>query len=153
MYDYTELQNDVIDLWENEAVPYCTFENNGFPSPEPTRYESAIKDEYRLILDDPRLCLAELGYSKMSDYIHDRQLPIANDSKHQTVGVSMTYSLISNLRGKFTFTDEGKEIEFYIDRYPSNGTATLWIRPGCTEGGLRLVRSLLSELERARNAK
>ena len=56
----TDLQNDVIDAWENEGIVYFNTENNGFNAPDPEHWETTIKPEYQYILNSPELCRQEL---------------------------------------------------------------------------------------------
>jgi len=67
--NFTDLQNEVIDQWENEGIKYFSTENNGFSEPDPTNYETTILPEFQDILDDPLLCIYELGFSSISQYI------------------------------------------------------------------------------------
>ena len=67
--DLTELENEVIEHWFNEGIEYFSTENNGFDSPDPTNYETTILPEFQDILDDPLLCIYELGFSSISQYI------------------------------------------------------------------------------------
>jgi len=70
--DFTDLQNDVIDHWENEGTTYFSTENNGFNSPDPTHYEMTVLPRYQDILDDPMACLTELGFNSISSYIESK---------------------------------------------------------------------------------
>jgi len=67
--DSTDLQNEVIDHWENEGTMYFSTENNGFNAPDPTNYETTILPKFQEILDDPMACLTELGFNSISQYI------------------------------------------------------------------------------------
>jgi len=67
--NFTDLQNDVIDHWENEGTKYFSTENNGFYSPDPTNYETTILPKFQEILNDPMACLTELGFNSISQYI------------------------------------------------------------------------------------
>lgn len=77
--DFSELQNEVIDHWENEAVEYFTTENVGFTAPDPTHYESFIKDEYQAILNDPLACVKELGFDSIASYLASKGRPNAKN--------------------------------------------------------------------------
>lgn len=113
--DFRDLQNEVIDHWENKGEVYFKHIDG----------ETIIKPEYAEALDDPNKCLAELGYRSFSEYVRLHR-EFQNEDE---VGVNLGYSLISKTRTKFFFQD----IEFYIDRDPETSTATLWIRPGYDE--------------------
>jgi len=67
--DFTGLQNEVIDHWENEGIKYFSTENNGFSEPDPTNYETRLLPRYREVLDDPLSCIYELGFNSISQYI------------------------------------------------------------------------------------
>ena len=66
--DFTDLQNDVIDYWDEEGTTYFSIENNGFDSPGPFHYETTILPKFQDILDDPLLCVYELGFNSISQY-------------------------------------------------------------------------------------
>jgi len=66
--DFTDLQNDVIDYWDEEGTTYFSIENNGFDSPDPLHYETTILPKFQDILDDPLLCVYELGFNSISQY-------------------------------------------------------------------------------------
>jgi len=70
--DFTDLQNDVIDHWENEGTMYFSTENNGFNAPDPTNYETTILPKFQEILDDPITCTYELGFKSISQYIRSK---------------------------------------------------------------------------------
>ena len=67
--DLTDLQNEVIDHWENEGTTYLSTENNGFDEPDPTNYETTVLPRFQDILDDLLLCIYELGFNSISQYI------------------------------------------------------------------------------------
>jgi len=67
--DSTDLQNDVIDHWENEGIKYFSTENNGFNEPGSFHYETTILPIFQALLDDPMACIEELGFSSISQYI------------------------------------------------------------------------------------
>ena len=76
MLDFTDLQNQVIDHWENEGVTYFETENVGFNPPDPAHYESTILPECNAILDDPMECINELGYDSIADYLAENSEPV-----------------------------------------------------------------------------
>jgi len=67
--DFTDLQNEVMDHWDEEGTTYFSTENNGFNSPDPTHYETILLPVFQEILDDPLSCIYELGFHSMSQYI------------------------------------------------------------------------------------
>jgi len=67
--NFTNLQNEVINHWDEEGTTYFSTENNGFNSPDPTHYEMTILPVFQEILDDPITCIYELGFSNISQYI------------------------------------------------------------------------------------
>jgi len=71
--DFTNLQNEVIDHWDEEGIEYFSTENNGFDSPDPTHYETTILPEFQEILDDPMECIEDLGFSSISQYIESKK--------------------------------------------------------------------------------
>jgi hypothetical protein len=73
MLDLTNLQNEVIDHWENTGVVYFETQNNGFKPPDPTHYETTILPEFEAILSDPMECLDVLGFESIASYIAERR--------------------------------------------------------------------------------
>lgn len=71
--DFTELENEVIDDWENEGVRYFTYENNGFTAPDPEHYDMQIKPEFEAILSSPMACILYLGFDSISSYIASKE--------------------------------------------------------------------------------
>ena len=71
--DFTDLENEVIDYWEREGTTYFSTENNGFDSPDPLHYETTILPAFQDILDDPLLCILELGFNSISQYIESKK--------------------------------------------------------------------------------
>jgi len=67
--DFTDLQNDVIDYWDEEGTTYFSIENNGFNEPGSFHYETTILPKFQNTLDDPMACIEELGFSSISQYI------------------------------------------------------------------------------------
>jgi len=67
--DFPDLQNDVIDYWDEEGIEYFSIDNNGFDEPGSFHYETTILPKFQNILDDPLLCIYELGFSSISQYI------------------------------------------------------------------------------------
>lgn len=67
--NHTDLQNQVIDHWENEGVMYFTHETQSGPNIPPGGFsETFIKPEYQEILDDPQQCAEELGYNSVEEW-------------------------------------------------------------------------------------
>ena len=67
--DFTELQNEVMEFWDERGVNYIYRENTGFNSPDPTNYELFIKDDFLSILNDVDACINELGFDSIASYI------------------------------------------------------------------------------------
>ena len=64
-----ELQNEVIDHWENEGVLYFEHDHQSGPNIIPGGFsESFIKPEYQDVLDDPELSAQELGYKNYNEW-------------------------------------------------------------------------------------
>lgn len=64
-----ELQNEVIDHWENEGIVYFETDHQSGPSIPPGGFsETTIKPEFQDILDNPELCAIELGYSNYNQW-------------------------------------------------------------------------------------
>jgi hypothetical protein len=72
---------------------------------------------------------------------------------NKEVGVQLGYCRITKTRTKFFFQQDGKEIEFYIDRDPSTSMATLWIRPGYTEAVPQFIAALVLNSAQAQEAE
>lgn len=143
--DFTELQNEVIEYWQDNAVDHVDYEHqSGSNIPEGGFTESYIKEEYQAILDDPMLCIEELGFDSLSEYVASKHA----EDELQKVGIELGYSRISNLRTKFFFQSAGCDLEFYIERNPQTGLATLWLNPGNTEATQAFLGSLTLEYRR-----
>lgn len=72
MLDFTDLQNEVIDHWENEGTAYFTHDTqSGSNIPAGGFTQTFIKPEYANILDDPMACIDALGYNSISEYIRE----------------------------------------------------------------------------------
>lgn len=68
--DLSDLQNEVIQHWEDTGIRYSEMETL---SNDPPLYESCIKPRYQDILDDWQACIEELGFEKISDYLASKQ--------------------------------------------------------------------------------
>lgn len=148
--DFSDLRQEVLDKWESDGVDYLRHENNGFQEPDPSFYETFIKPDYDSILDDPMACIAELGFTKMSDYIASKQIAKQPESE----GITLGYSLISDKCTKFFFEKNGADLEFYIER-DGYGSATLTLRPGYVgvNEEIQLAKAIADEFARARRVK
>jgi len=71
--DFTDLQNEVMDQWDEEGTTYFSTENNGFDSPDPLHYETTLSSAFLDILNDPMACLTELGFNSISQYIRSKK--------------------------------------------------------------------------------
>lgn len=148
MLDFSDLQNEVIEHWAETGVEFSESQNVGFDAPDPVFHTDVIKPEFQEILDDPNRCIEELEYESLSEYIREKTKTLTSK-----VGVDMGYARISETRTKFFFESAHGTLEFFIDRNPENGIASLWISPDETEGGLQFVAELLRELDRAKGVK
>jgi len=74
MINLTPLQEEVMLQWESEAVVYTKDDE---VSNEPLHIETWLTDWAKLILDNPRLCLLELGYddNDWATYVAERNEP------------------------------------------------------------------------------
>lgn len=86
--DFTDLQHEVIDHWENEGVTYFETENNGFKPPDPTHYESTILPKYLDILDSPEECVFQLGYDSLAEYLAENQEVVKTPPRNITFFMS-----------------------------------------------------------------
>lgn len=142
--DTTELQNQVIEHWENEGVKYFEHETQTGASVPPGGFtESVIKTQYQEILDDPMACLEELGYESFSQYVKDQT------DNEPMQGVEMGYSRISKYSTKFFYQFAGQDLEFYIERDPNTNIAKLWLNPGATEATNVFISAIKAEQKRA----
>ena len=160
MVDLTDLEREVIDCWENKGIEYRELDT---VSTDPHLEQIGIKEKYEAILDDPLACVLELGYPSISQYIASKIVVKAGQeqvskkvglaSGHlkgiKNVGVKVGYQHIGPLKIKYFFEDNGRELEFYIEHDNMSQVATIWIRPGVTDGSIRFIQKLLGELERA----
>lgn len=66
--NYMDLREAVMNKWDAEGVSYYQVK---FFDAIPPRVENWLRDWAQIILDNPRLCLIELGYSDndWSNYI------------------------------------------------------------------------------------
>ena len=71
--NFTDLQNEVMDHWENEGTKYFSIENNGFNEPGSFHYETILLPVFQALLDDPMACIEELGFSSISSYIESKK--------------------------------------------------------------------------------
>jgi len=143
--DYEQLKDEVIEYWSNNCVDFTQEDREDGPNIPPGGHsETSIKEMYQAILDDPILCIEELGFSSLSDYIESK-----SKAKNVSVGVQLGYCRISKFSTKFFFQSAGRDLEFYIDRDPNTSVATLWIRPGYTEATQAFLGALTLEYRRA----
>lgn len=107
------------------------WDNTGFSAPDPTNFEM-------------------IGYKPCSCGFLDQDKKMPLPTPKIEAGVDLYYQRISKYRTKFCFQKKGgKDIEFYIDRDPKTGTASLWIRPGSTDGADDFFAALIAEWGRA----
>jgi len=143
--DHTQLQDEVIEHWSNNCIDFTEEDRQDGDNIPPGGFtQTLIKDEYQSILDDPMLCIEELGFDSLSEYIASK-----SETENVSVGVQLGYCRISQFRTKFFFQSAGRDLEFYIDRDPKTSMATLWIRPGETEGTQAFLGALTLEYRRA----
>lgn len=143
--DFSQLQEEVQEYWESNGIEFLDHDYQSGPNiPEGGFTETSIKPEYQTILDDPMLCIEELGFSSLSEYVDSKR-----EDTDEKVGIQLGYSRISKYRTKFFFQSAGRDLEFYIDRDPSTSIATLWLNPGVTEATQAFLGALTLEYRRA----
>lgn len=69
--------------------------------------------------------------------------------KKNEIGVTLGTCKINATRTKYFFQKDGQDLEFYIDRDPSTGLATLWIRPGYTDAMGEFITALFISYKQA----
>lgn len=143
--DFSQLQEEVQAHWESNGIEFLDHDYQSGPNlPDGGFMESTVKPEYQTILDDPMLCIEELGFDSLAEYISDKY-----EDAEEKVGVEMGYCRISKYRTKFFFQSAGRDLEFYIDRDPSTSIATLWLNPGVTDATQAFLGALTLEYRRA----
>lgn len=70
--DFTELRDEVIEMWENEGLSVYQYDNNGFNEPGATYWEATFVEPYDSILSSPLDCIRELGFESISEYIRSK---------------------------------------------------------------------------------
>jgi len=71
--DLTDLQNEVIDKWENDGVRYTTTENVGYTSPDPEFISTILTPNAELILSSVEEMIDVLGFDSISSYLASKQ--------------------------------------------------------------------------------
>lgn len=62
--DFTELQEEVMQYWENNSIEFIEYEIIAFQT-----IHGSIKEQYQDILDNLITCVYELGFKSISSYI------------------------------------------------------------------------------------
>lgn len=70
--DFTDLQDEVMEHWNNEGVAYQD-QDCVTTDPHPI-YQNCMKPEFEAILDDPMECINALGYDSLADYLADQAI-------------------------------------------------------------------------------
>lgn len=72
--DFTDLENELMDYWNDLGVHYCDRVNVGFSPPDPDFYQTYILPKFQEILDDPMICIAILGFDSIANYLLSKEL-------------------------------------------------------------------------------
>lgn len=83
--DFTDLENEVMDLWDDQGIEYTRTENVGFTPPDPAFYETSILPEFETLLSNPLWCVNQLGFDSLASYIASKR------KEEQTIGSPVTY--------------------------------------------------------------
>lgn len=71
--DLTELQDEVMEHWENEGIDFTITENVGYSEPDPTFYMTTLQPWAESVLDDVSEMIDALGFDSIANYILSKQ--------------------------------------------------------------------------------